>query len=222
EAKKLDRQREKATESLSRLEHDRMAMRVPSPASGIVYQGTFDRGKWSGVGALKNRLRRGGALKPHEVFMTIVSPGPLFMRATVTEKDIRSLKPGAKGKVKAIAYPDLKLAGTVREISATPVAPGKFDVVVDVPMPKEAANLLPGMNCKIEIVTYRSEKALVVPSAAVFTDQNDDELRVVYLQREGKKPARRVVKVGKKSGDQTEILGGLKHGQKILAEKPEK
>tara|TARA_Y100001934_G_scaffold118670_1_gene145207 strand:- start:216 stop:1748 length:1533 start_codon:yes stop_codon:yes gene_type:complete len=222
ESKKLERQREKTSESLSRLEHDRKAMKVPSPASGVVYRGSFDRGKWSGAGTLKNRLRRGGVLKPHEVFMTIVGQGPIFMRATLTEKDIRKLQPGAKGKVKTIAYPDLQLSGTVREISATPVAPGQFDVMVDVSMPKDAPDLLPGMNGKIEIVTYRSERALVVPSSAVFKDEKKGEGWIAYIHREGKKPTRKVIKVGKKSGNLTEILGGLKDGQKILAEKPGK
>ena len=42
------------------------------------------------------------------------------------------------------------------------------------------------------------------------------------LIREGKKPTRRTVKVGRKSGDRTEILEGLRRGQEIYAEKPEK
>ena len=222
EAKKLDRQREKTVENLARLEQDRKTMKVPSPAAGIVYRGTFHRGKWSGSGALKNRLRRGGLLKPHEVFMTIITPRPLFMRTTLDEKDLRRVKEGAKGKVKTIVDPDLKLDGTIRKISTTPVAPGQFDVSVDVHLPKDAAKLSPGMSCRIQLVSYRNEKALVVPSSAVFAEESDSEIHYVYLPRDGKKPAKRIVEAGETSGGQTEILDGLKRGQEILAEKPKK
>ncbi len=222
EAKKLDHQREKAVENLARLEQDRKTMKVTSPAAGIVYRGTFHRGKWSGGDALKNRLRRGGALKPHEVFMTIVNPRPLFMRTTLNENDLRRVKQGTKGKVKTVAYPELKLVGTIREISAAPVSPGKFDVTVDIPLPKDAEMLLPGMSCKIELVSYRKEKALVVPSSAVFAEEDDSDSHYVYLHREGKKPIKRTIEAGETSGGQTEILAGLKRGQEIRAEKPKK
>ena len=154
--------------------------------------------------------------------MTIITHRPLFMRTTLDEKDLRRVKEGAKGKVKTVAYPNLKLEGTIRKISAAPVAPGKFDVTLDVPLPKDAAKLSPGMTCRIELVSYRKEKALVVPSSAVFAEESDSEIHYVYLPRDGKKPAKRIVEAGETSGGQTEILDGLKRGQEILAEKPKK
>lgn len=222
EGKKLEHQREKAAENLERLQGDRKAMQALSPSAGIVYHGTFDRGKWSGPAPLKTRLRRGGALKPHEVFMTIVAPRPLFIRTAVAEKDFRKLKEGAKGKVKTIAFPDLEMEGKIREISSFPVAPNKFDVLVDVSLPKGTEQLLPGMSCKIEIISYRKENALVVPSTAVFSDEEESGDSFVYLHRKGKKPSKRTVKTGKQSGDQTEILEGIKPGMEILAEKPKR
>jgi multidrug efflux pump subunit AcrA (membrane-fusion protein) len=78
------------------------------------------------------------------------------------------------------------------------------------------------MTCSIEIVSYRNDKALVAPSSAVFAEDGDPDSRYVHVIREGKKPLKRKVKVGKESGGKTEILGGLKRGQEILVEKPKK
>ena len=220
EAKKLDEQKKKATENLSRLEADRKAMAVPSPASGILYRGTFDRGKWSGAAALKARLRRGGALKPNEVFMTIVESRPLFVRTDLSEGNLRRVKKNLKGKVKSKALPDLKLEGSVREVSAAPVSPGKFDLVVNVSLPKAADAILPGMSCKLEFVVYEKKDAIVVPASAVFSEEDDEDAKYVYLHREGKKPKKQTVKVGEKSGDKVEILEGIRAGKEILAEKP--
>ena len=222
ESKKLEQQREKIVQNLARLEQDRKEMKVSSPAAGTVYRGTFDAGKWSGAAALKNRLRKGGSLKPHEVFMTIVASKPLFIRASVSEKSLRQVKASAKGKIKTTAYPELRLEGTVREVSKAPTAPGKFGLILDVSLPPKGDQVLPGMTCSIEIVSYRNDKALVAPSSAVFAEDGDPDSRYVHVIREGKKPLKRKVKVGKESGGKTEILGGLKRGQEILVEKPKK
>jgi HlyD family secretion protein len=222
---KLDRLHDQAMENLARLEQDRKTMTVPSPAAGIVYRGSFDRGKWSGSSPFQNRLRRGGALKPHEIFMTVVSPQPMFVRAMVDEKDLRLIKKGSQGKVLTMAYPNLKMKGTIREISSTPVAPGKYDVILDIDLPKEKEMVTPklGMACKFEIVGYRNEKAIVIPLSMIFTEEKDSDSQYVYLHRKNKKKEeKRKVVTGERSGDEIEILEGLKHGLEILAQKPKK
>ena len=39
--------------------------------NGIIFWGTFERGKWSGANSLKSKLRKGGVLKPNEDLVTI-------------------------------------------------------------------------------------------------------------------------------------------------------
>jgi len=220
ESKKLAEQHKKASENLARLETDRKLMSLPSPASGVLYRGTFERGKWSGDTALKARFRKGGMLKPNEVFMTVVESKPLFVRANLPESDLRRLKKGYEGKVKCKAFPDQKLTGSIREVSGVPVSPGKFELLVDVAIPKEARRILPGMSCKLQFLVYENEQAIVVPTSAVFSERKDEDIKFVYLHREGKKPKKQTVKTGEKSGENIEILEGLKAGKRILAEKP--
>ncbi|MBT5715599.1 MAG: HlyD family efflux transporter periplasmic adaptor subunit [Opitutae bacterium] len=220
ELKKLAEQHEKASENLARLEADRKAMTVPSPSSGVAYRGTFEKGKWLGDAAIKARLRKGGALKPNEVFMTIVESKPLFVRAFLPEADLRRLKRGSKGKIKTKAFPDQKLTGSIREVSSAPVSPGKFELLLDVSIPKEGKAILPGMSCKLQFLVYESEKAIAVPANAVFSERKEEENKFVYLHREGKKPKKQMVRTGERSGEKIEILEGLKPGKMILAEKP--
>jgi HlyD family secretion protein len=220
ESKKLAEQHKKASENLARLETDRKAMTVPSPTSGVLYRGTFEKGKWSGETTFKARFRKGGMLKPNEVFMTVVESTPLFVRASLPEADLRRLKKGSEGKMKCKAFPNPKLTGTIREVSSVPVSPGKFELLVDFAMPKEARGILPGMSCQLQFLVYENEQAIVVPASAVFSERKDEDDKFVYLHREGKKPKKQTVKTGERSGENIELIDGLKAGKKILAEKP--
>ena len=220
ESKKLAEQHKKSSENLARLETDRQAMTVPSPASGVLYRGTFEKGKWSGDTGFKGRLRKGGMLKPNEVFMTVVETKPLFVRAILPEGDLRRLKKGYEGKVKCKAFPDQNIIGTIREVSNVPVSPGKFELMVDFSMTKEARGILPGMSCQLQFLVYENEQAIVVPASAVFSERKDEDNKFVYLHREGKSPKKQTVRTGEKSGENIEVIEGLKAGNRILAEKP--
>ena len=122
--------------------------------------------------------------------------------------------------MKCKAFPDQKLTGSIREVSSVPVSPGKFELLVDFAMPKEARGILPGMSCQLQFLVYENEQAIVVPASAVFSERKDEDNKFVYLHREGKKPKKQTVKTGERSGENVEVLEGLKAGKKILAEKP--
>ncbi len=73
---------------------------------------------------------------------------------------------------------------------------------------------------QIQFLVYENEQAIVVPASAVFSERKDEDIKFVYLHREREKPKKQTVKTGEKSGENIEILEGLKAGKKILAEKP--
>ncbi len=52
--------------------------------------------------------------------MTIVKPRPIFVRASVEEKELHFLKPELKGKAAVAGYPDLKLPAELKHVSADP------------------------------------------------------------------------------------------------------
>jgi multidrug efflux pump subunit AcrA (membrane-fusion protein) len=78
------------------------------------------------------------------------------------------------------------------------------------------------MACNVKLTAYRKEGVLTVPTSAIFSDEDDDELRYVYVAGDKKsKPQKRTVKIGKTAGMKAEIVEGLREGDEILASKPD-
>jgi HlyD family secretion protein len=211
---KLRYDSDKAVERLHNLKKDREAMTVRAPADGVVFHGRCLNGQWNSA-AVTSRLLRGGVVMPEEVFMTVVSPRPLIVQAVAEEKDLHWLKAGVKAKAVPAGYPDLRLPVELTSLSSVPQAPGNFGAIFKVDAAGVPEAVMPGMACTIKVVAYRNDTALTLPSAAVFSD--DDEEHYVYRAGASDKV---VVKVGKTAGDRTEILDGLKEGDEIRTAKP--
>jgi len=210
---KLKYEEAKSRERLNDLQVDRAALTVTAPADGIAYYGRSIRGNWSG-GA---NLIPGGTVQPGEVFVTVVAPSPLTVRAEVDEKDLRGLKAGLEGKATATAFPDAPFAVKVNRVGAAPLG-GKFELRLDID--GAAAGVVPGMTCSVRLVTAQRKDALSLPSSAVFADDGDEPSNFVYLPNKSDKVLKRSVKVGSTFADRVEIIEGLKLGEEVLASKP--
>jgi len=217
ELDKARRDRTKAVDRLAKLKRDRQAMLVRAPADGIVYYGHCVRGHWPTAAAVAARLRKGGVLKPHEVFLTIVAPQPSRVRAVVPEKELHRLRAGLDARVVPTGYPDLKLAAKLDTLSLVPVKEGSFDAGLSLVEPKAAAALTPGMTCSVTVAAYARDDAIAVPAACVFTE---GATRCVYVVGKAGKPTRRPVTVGRRTDGKLEILKGLDPGERILTRKP--
>jgi multidrug resistance efflux pump len=218
---KLKYETARAAERLDKLLRDREAMTVKAPTDGLVYYGRCVRGQWTTATTAATKLQQGGTLQPGEIILTIVKPRPIVVRAVLEEKDLEHVHPGMKGKATPTASPNHHLPAEVAQVSPVPVSAGSFDATVTLDGGKEAEALVPGMACTVKLVPYRKELALTVPAKAVFPDELDDDKHHVLLPaKEGSKPERRSVTVGKVAGDKAEIIDGLKEGDEILLEAP--
>lgn len=214
---KLRYDEKKSRDRLADLEADHAALAVKAPADGLAYHGRFVRGQWTvPAGPQGPALLRGGVVMPGDVFITVVAPTPLVVRAEAEEKELPGLKAGTAGKVTPTADPEKKLGAKLTRIAAAPQG-GKFELRIE--LDGKAAGLVPGMTCAARFVTARKEDALTVPASAVFED--DDEAKYVYRPAKGSgRPRKQVVKVGITAGDRVEIVEGLTAGDEILASKP--
>ena len=219
EVEKLKQDRAKSQDKLKKLQADRAMMTILAPADGVVYYGQCVRGKWSGAEQVAKSLRRSGMLQANDVFMTIVKPRPMFVRANVPEKQIAQVRPGLEGKVEAAAYPGKRFDATVTKVDAIPSG-DEFDTRLEVELNKGAKLLMPGMSCTVKFVPYQKRFALTVPASAVFADEWDEQKQHVYLAGDGGKHTKRRVTVGRKTADRVEILEGLDAGDRILLERP--
>jgi HlyD family secretion protein len=216
---KILRDREKALESLVDLQADRAAMIVRAPADGIVYYGRCVRGQWPTAGQMDGALQLDGRISANQVFMTIVQPNEMFIRAAAGEKDLRDLHVGNSVKITPTGYPDHKLGGRVSDVVILPPGPGQF--TVKVAFDGDRGPIMPGMTCKLKLVAYDKADAVVAPAVAVFSDEDDDEMRFVFLVGADGDAVKTPVTVGRQKGDDLEILSGLSAGDELLAEKPD-
>jgi multidrug resistance efflux pump len=220
ELAKLKVQQSRNAEKLKRLLADREMLKVVAPIDGIVYYGQYRRGEWTGASGAADDMRPGGDVTVGEVFMTILQPRPLAIRASVPEKDLHWVRPALSGKVEATGYPDLKLTATVSSVDAVPAIGNKFEAILTPNLDAKADALMPGMNCTVKFVPYLNRQATTIPASALFREELDDQQQYVYLVPKGGKPKKQPVTAGKKSDDRVEILKGLQPGDKILQEKP--
>ena len=221
---KMKIEKARAADKLAKLEKDREAMTVRAPVDGIVYFGKAVGGSWSGASAYLGRLRKGGTLSPSEVFMTVVEPRPVFVRATVEEKDLHWLRPDLKGQAIANGYPDRKIPARLVRLSPIPQGPGTFEAMaaVDLDKVEGGGEIMPGMACSIRFVPYKKEDALTVPSSFILEDEDGSNYvyRWTQISELGKPYTKVMVKLGKTVDGKVEILDGLKEGDEIRASQP--
>lgn len=219
---KLKYDRAKAAAGLAELKHDRALMTLTAPADGIVFYGEATRGVFADAQTLERTMRPGGMIKPFDVLVTVVPARPLKIRAVLQEADLQYVREGASGRAVPAGFGEVKLDAKVARVNPIAVSPGTFDAVFDVSLNGDADVLMPGMACETRFVPYRKKDALAVPEAVLRSEDAFGDETYVELFREGQEPEKRKVKAGKRFGGKAEILEGLKEGDEVLLQKPDK
>jgi len=220
ETEKLKSQQSRGKLKLEKLSKDRAAMTIQAPADGVVYYGKCVQGKWTGAATAADNLRPGSNLPAHEPFLTVVQTRPMFIRATVPEKQLHYLRVGMKAVARPTGYPDLKLPASIERVDSVPSSAGKFDAVLQVTLDKSAAALMPGMTCQVELVPYVKKDALTIPPGSVAEDKTSDGRPYACILDKDSKPKKVYLTLGKRNDRQVEILQGLAEGAQVLAECP--
>ena len=214
---KLKRDQKKAEKKLADLKKDLEGMSITAPMEGMVYYGACENGKWTSGGSVAKKLLPTGKLSANEVFITVVNPEKLHLRAVATEADLANLKAGLKGTAAPVSAPDKKLPVKLEEIGFIPQPGGGFEAKLSF-QKDSSLRLMPGMNAKVSLGESSRTDTLLAPKDSVFTE---GKKHFVYLPKEDAKPEKRTVKIGENDGKMVEVLDGLEEGDKILINKPE-
>jgi RND family efflux transporter MFP subunit len=130
-----------------------------------------------------------------------------YVRGEVNEEDIGEVKTGMKAILQMYAYRTRQFNATVTSIvPAADPDTQRYTVLLDLEKPPE--NLLAGMTGEMNIITGRHEKALLVPAPALVVDQ-------VWRVKLGV-IEKRTVKVGYRTLEFSEVLDGLKEGDRVV------
>lgn len=137
----------------------------------------------------------------------------VWVTASVPESAIARIRPGADVTVVASAYPGRTFSGVV-ELIGSRLDPKTRTLPVQCRVANPNRLLRAELFAKIQIPTGGSVLALVVPSAAV-SGEGDEEPAVFVAEEGGEKFERRAVKIGRVEGEFIEITEGLKEGDRI-------
>lgn len=150
-------------------------------------------------------------------FVTIVQDNALELVAMVDETDIANVRPGAPVTFTVEAYTSREFAGTVKRIDPTAtIVSGVVNYQVVIEIRKGLQFLKPDMTANISIQTAKRQ-ALVLPGVAIH---RDGDRSFVYLLRD-RKQEKQNVSVGARYAAVTEIVSGLKPGDRVLTENPQ-
>lgn len=164
-------------------------------------------------GVVKKRfVSVGEALRDRTPMFTIVSAGPLKFRGTVAEPSVPEIKTGQKLDITIDAFRDKVFSGTLSRVSpALNVDTRTLDVEAVVPNP--AGLLKPGYFAKGVILTRQDKAVPFVPESAIFSFVG---INKVFIIDKGV-AKERMVKIGRKDGEMTEIIGEIKPGDTIAS-----
>jgi len=177
---------------------------ITAPMSGVVASVSTQQGE---------TVTSGSAAPQAPTFVTIIDLNRLQVDAYVDETDIGKVHVGQEATFSVDAFPDREFIGKVTAIYPKALIQQNvvtYDVVVAID--NREGLLRPDMTTNTTITVAKREKVLAIPNQAVRREDGD---RVVFVQ-EGDRLVRRPVKTGWKDKTYTEVLSGLKDGERVI------
>ncbi len=163
------------------------------------------------TGYIKDRaIVEGQFLKANSPVVTVVQSSPLKLHVEVPEMAITSVKAGRPVRFLVDAYPDRAFEGRVSRM-APAINQQSRTLKVEAIVNNADGALKPGLFARVTIQTDRREKALIVPSEAVFTFAGLEKAFVI----ENGKVSERIIRTGTRLKDGVEVIEGLKEGDVV-------
>jgi RND family efflux transporter MFP subunit len=168
---------------------------VVAPVDGAVSERQASAGEYLAAGA---------------PMATLVRTHPLRLRVSVPERESSSVRVGqavrltVDGDTTVYGGKVVRLAPIVQELNRT--------LMVEAEVPNERNLLRAGAFARAEIVTEASQPVLTVPASALIVFAGVEKVLVVR----GGKTAEVRVQVGRRLGEDLEILDGLKRGEAVV------
>jgi membrane fusion protein, multidrug efflux system len=167
------------------------------------------------------RVEVGQYLTAGNQIVSLTDLSMLYDNFTVTEKDSGQLKVGQTVRIKVDAYPDRVFEGKLTTIEPQ-VATDTRNIRVQATVANPEKILKPGMFATTTVVLPDKPPVITVPETAVDYSLYGDSVYLITEKKEndGKTSLtaeRTFVQAGKRYGGRTEIVRGLKAGDRIVA-----
>ncbi|MDF5709136.1 MAG: efflux RND transporter periplasmic adaptor subunit [Nostoc sp. S4] len=185
---------------------------IRAPLSGIVTQ------KYADPGAFVTPTTSASTSASATSSSIVAVARGLEILAQVPEADLGRIKPGQQVEIVADAYPDRVFKGHVRLIAPEAVVEqGVTSFQVRVALDTGTDKLRSGLNVDLTFLGDRVNNALVLPTVSIVTEKGRTGVLVPDADN---KPQFREVTVGAQIKDQTQVLEGVKEGDRIFVNPP--
>ncbi len=187
---------------------------IRAPFAGVITQ------KYADAGAFVTPTTSASATSSATSSSILALAGTLEAVANVAELDVGRIRPGQPVELQVDAYPRRPFRGTVRLVAPEAVIEQNvtsFQVRIAL-APEARAQLRSGMNLTASVVLGRRPGALLVPTAAIVSERGGTGVYVSGGDGEG--PRFRPLQVGATVGTETEVLGGLREGERVFLSLP--
>jgi HlyD family secretion protein len=149
--------------------------------------------------------------------MTLGDIQQVFVRGKVDEADIGFVRLGMPARITTESFRDKMFTGKVTQIS--PIGVEKDNVTtfeIEVSIENPGQELKANMTANAEVILEERANALIIPEAAVSYD--DQKAAFVEVADPGADGGRRKVpvKLGIGNGTRTQVIEGLKPGEKVV------
>jgi hypothetical protein len=206
-----------ARRTVEELRRDLGELTIEAPWDGIVLHGDF-LGESGAASPKPDLLRRGGTVAPYVPFLTLARPGPLKARFSVKAADRHRLTAGMAAALRPAVLPELSIAASLEEPPEFPGPEGAW--IAHALFGHQDPRLLPLLTATVKMVTVDVADALTVPSSSLF--QKGDRW-IAYVRSDSPfGVVARTVVPGASDGETTVIREGLREGEHVLIESPER
>ena len=155
----------------------------------------------------------GEFVTPASLVATVLRTNPIKLQIQVPEGDAPFITPGMTVSLEVDAHRDRKFGGHVAAVNPA-IDPVSRSATVEAVVENGDNALRAGMFATTRILRKGGGKAVFVPRAAAFNDQNTQSYRVFVIQNGVAKL--RVVQIGDEEGDMIQIVSGV-NADEILA-----
>lgn len=198
-----------AQAALERAEEDLRNSTITSPMNGLVLSRNVEVGD-----AVSSILVLGSQAT---LVMTLGDVSEVYVKGKVDEADIAKVYLGQAARISVESMKDKKFLGKVTKISPLGVEKDNvttFEVRVSIQNP--SGELKANMSANAEIILEEKKGVLLMPETAVVYDK-ERNTSVEVPDAKAEKGRRKVaVKTGISNGVKTQILEGLKEGDKVV------
>lgn len=184
---------------------------IRAPTAGLVAYRPIS------VGGEFRNVRVGDTLYRNQTFMVIPKMDDPIAQINVPEAELSRVRVGCRAVVTPLAYPDLRLDGTVESVGTMAQStPGRplwhkfFRVTIGLKGGDE--RLRSGMSARVKVLTYSTNVAILIPRIAV---QWEGETPWCWVWHKGHRE-RRDLELGAANDSEVAVRRGVSAGDKVL------